>query len=1157
MIQPAFIHLRVHSTYSMSEGAVHLKDLVKRTAAAGLPAVAVTDTANLFGALEFAMAAADAGVQPVIGTLLPMVEKGGKAVAYLPVFAQNETGYLNLMSLISQAFLESGDEGEPKLTWDDLDGRTDGVISFTGGHDGPLGRLVLAGQQKAADQLLDRLQQLFDGRLYVEVQRHGLPEQLRSEPALLKIAYDRNLPLVATNDVFFPERKHHEAHDALICIAAGKKLDEDDRRRLTPEHYLKSPAEMAELFADLPEALANTIVVAQRCAHMPLPHKPILPAFSAGEGRDEPAELAAQAHEGLEERLAHHVFPPGIGDEEKQRLALPYRERLEFELGVITQMGFPGYFLIVSEFIKWAKERDIPVGPGRGSGAGSVVAWALKITDLDPLKWGLLFERFLNPERVSMPDFDVDFCQDRRDEVIDHVRRKYGEDRVAQIITFGKLQARAALRDVGRVLGMPYGQVDRICKLVPNNPANPVTLQQAIDGEVQLREERSKDEDVARLLDIALQLEGLYRHASTHAAGVVIGDRPLHELVPLYRDPRSEMPVTQFNMKYVETAGLVKFDFLGLKTLTVLQKAVEFIAKRGIDIDLLKLPLNDKATFQLLGSGETAGVFQLEGSGMRDMLRKLKPTEFEDIIAVVSLYRPGPMENIPSYIARKHGQEKPDYLHPLLEPVLKETYGIIIYQEQVMQIAQILAGYSLGGADLLRRAMGKKIKEEMAKQREIFVAGADERGVDKRQANDIFDLVDKFAGYGFNKSHAAAYALIAYQTAYLKANYPVEFMAALMTLDMGNTDKLAQFKRDLDRLGIELLPPSVNQSEVAFSVELAPGDGDEPARAIRYALGAIKNLGRPTCEAIVRERAAGGPFADIFAFTRRLEARALNKRAMEQLCQAGAFDIFFKDRARMFAGLDITLRHGQLLQQEAASSQVNLFGDVEDETTLPKLPDVEPWNLLDMLERERDAIGFYLSAHPLDEYGELLKRLRVTRIANLAERARGDGHAKIAGVVLGRQERSNARGNRYAFVQLSDSTGMVEITLFSEVLAGARETLDSGAPVLIGVEVRLDGDSLKITAHSVDNLEKVAATRTEAIKVFVHDATPLPSIQKMLGGETGGRGQISIVLGLDPMREVEIDLPGRYTVTPQVAAMLKAVRGVVDVEQVARVSAYG
>ena len=1153
MTQPDFIHLRVHSAYSMSEGAVHLKDLVQRTAAAGLPAVAVTDTANLFGALEFALAAADAGVQPIVGTLLPMLEPDGKSVAYLPAYAQSETGYLNLMALISQAFLESGDEGEPKLTWGDLDHRTEGLIAFTGGHEGPLGKLILAGQHKAADRLLDRLQALFPGRLYVELQRHGLPAQQRSEPAFLKAAYDRDLPLVATNDVFFPERQHHEAHDALICIAQGRKLDEDERRRLTPEHYLKSPEEMQALFQDLPEALANTLVVAQRCAYMPLPHKPILPAFNAEAGRDEPAELQAQAAAGLEERLETHVYPPNASDEDKVRLAQPYRERLEYELGVITQMGFPGYFLIVSEFIKWAKDQGIPVGPGRGSGAGSVVAYALQITDLDPLQWGLLFERFLNPERVSMPDFDVDFCQDRRDEVIDHVRRKYGEDRVAQIITFGKLQARAALRDVGRVLGMPYPQVDRICKLVPNNPANPVTLQQAIDGEVQLREARASDEDVARLIDIALQLEGLYRHASTHAAGVVIGDRPLQELVPLYRDPRSEMPVTQFNMKYVETAGLVKFDFLGLKTLTVLQKAVEFIAKRGEQIDLLKLPLDDLATFQLLSSGETAGVFQLEGSGMRDMLRKLKPTEFEDIIAVVSLYRPGPMENIPSYIARKHGQEKPDYLHPLLEPVLKETHGIIIYQEQVMQIAQILAGYSLGGADLLRRAMGKKIKSEMDAQRDIFVSGAVERGVDEQQASDIFVLVDKFAGYGFNKSHAAAYALIAYQTAYLKANYPVEFMAALMTLDMGNTDKLAQFKRDLDRLGIELLPPDVNHSEQAFSVEQVPGEGEEPARAIRYALGAIKNLGRPTCEAIVRERAAGGPYADLFAFTRRLEPRALNKRAMEQLAKAGAFDIFFKDRARMFAGLDMALRHGQLLQEEAASAQVNLFGDVEDENTLPPLPDVDPWNLLDMLEREREAIGFYLSAHPLDEYGELLKRLRVTRIANLAERARSASHAKIAGIVLGRQERSNARGNRYAFVQLSDSTGMVEVTVFSEVLAGAREVLDSGHPVMMSVEVRLDGDSLKITAHGIDDLERVAATRTEALKVFVNDTVPLPSIQHHLTAEAGGRGQISIVLGLDPMREVEIDLPGRYTVTPQVAAMLKAVRGVVDVEQVARI----
>ena len=911
---------------------------------------------------------------------------------------------------------------------------------------------------------------------------------------------------------------------------------------------------MRALFADLPEAIDNTLVIAQRCAAMPMPRKPILPTFSAEEGRDEPAELTAQAEAGLLERLETHIFTKDLTPEQRAEIAQPYHDRLAFELGVITDMGFPGYFLIVSEFIKWAKDQGIPVGPGRGSGAGSLVAYSLQITDLDPLQWGLLFERFLNPERVSMPDFDIDFCQDRRDEVITHVRQLYGDDRVAQIITFGKLQARAALRDVGRVLGMPYGQVDKICKLVPNNPANPVTLQQAIDGEAALREAQRDDEDVRRLLDIALQLEGLYRHASTHAAGVVIGDRPLDQLVPLYRDPRSDMPVTQFNMKWVETAGLVKFDFLGLKTLTVLQTAVRLIAQRDISIDLLKLPLDDQKTFDLLSSGETAGVFQLEGSGMRDMLKRLKPTDFEDIIAVVSLYRPGPMENIPSYIARKHGKEEPDYLHPLLEPVLKETHGIIIYQEQVMQIAQILAGYSLGGADLLRRAMGKKIKAEMDQQREIFVTGAVERDVDKKQASEIFNLVDKFAGYGFNKSHAAAYALVAYQTAYLKANYPVEFMAALMTLDMGNTDKLAQFKRDLDRLEVELLPPDVNFSGLPFTVEKIPAADDKSPYAIRYALGAIKNLGRPTCEAIVEERAKGGPFKDMFAFTARMDPRALNKRAMEQLVSAGAIDSLFADRACAFAGIEHAVRHGQLIQEEAASNQVNLFGDVLETENAPKLPDVPPWSLLETLEKERDAIGFYLSAHPLDDYGDLLKRLRVTRIAALGDQAmRGGGHMKIAGVVLGKQERTNGKGNRYAFVQLSDATGMVEVTLFSETLAVSREVLDSGVPVMMNVEARIDGESVKVTANAVNDLQEVAKNRVESLKVFVADSAPLESIQQLIAGEAGGRGQISIVLNIDPEREVEVDLPGKYTVTPKFASMLKSVRGVVEVQQIAKV----
>jgi DNA polymerase-3 subunit alpha len=1149
-----FVHLRTHSAYSLSEGAIHLKALAKLAAAEAMPAVAVTDTANLFGALEFALAAADVGVQPIIGTLLPMLDEASDTVAYLPAYAQTKDGYLNLMHLISKAFMESGDAGEPRLRWSDLEGRSHDLIALTGGPEGPLGKLVLAGQDATALKLLGQLEILFPGRLYVELQRHDMATERATEPFFLNWAYEHDLPLVATNDVYFAEKKLHQAHDVLLCIAAGKRLDDPDRRQVTEEHYFKPAAEMEALFADLPEAITNTAVIAQRCAAMPVPHKPILPGFTTDDGADEPTALKNQAEEGLLERLDTHVFSADMTAEQRQEIAAPYHERLAFELGVITDMGFPGYFLIVSEFIKWAKDQGIPVGPGRGSGAGSLVAYSLQITDLDPLQWGLLFERFLNPERVSMPDFDIDFCQDRRDEVIEHVRQRYGGDRVAQIITFGKLQARAALRDVGRVLGMPYGQVDKICKLVPNNPANPVTLQQAIDSEMALRDLQREEADVARLLDIALQLEGLYRHASTHAAGVVIGDRPLSELVPLYRDPRSEMPVTQFNMKWVETAGLVKFDFLGLKTLTVLQTAVRLIAQREIHIDLLKLPLDDKKTFDLLSSGETAGVFQLEGSGMRDMLKRLKPAEFEDIIAVVSLYRPGPMENIPSYIACKHGKEKPDYLHPLLEPVLKETHGIIIYQEQVMQIAQILSGYSLGGADLLRRAMGKKIKAEMDAQRETFVDGAVEREVDKKQASEIFDLVDKFAGYGFNKSHAAAYALVAYQTAYLKANYPVEFMAALMTLDMGNTDKLAQFKRDLDRLEVELLPPDVNFSGLPFKVQSVPhGEGKHPI-GIRYALGAIKNLGRPTCEAILEERAKGGPFKDLFAFTSRMDARSLNKRAMEQLVCSGATDSLFADRAQAFAGIELAVRHGQLVQEEAASNQVNLFGDVLDTENAPKLPEADPWSLLDMLEKERDAIGFYLSAHPLDDYGDLLKRLRVTRIAAIGDQAaRGGGHMKIAGVVLGKQERTNARGSRYAFVQLSDATGMVEVTLFSEVLSQGREVLESDHPILMNIEARIEGESVKVNAIGISDLQEVSKNRVESLRVFVSDPTPLSSIRQVLPEQNDGRGQISIILSIDPTREVEVELPGRYAVTPKMASMLKSVRGVVDVQQIARV----
>ena len=835
-----FVHLRVHTAYSLSAGAIRIKELASLCKTERMPAVAITDTGNLFGALEFAATCAAAGVQPIIGCEIA-IERGdtegssrlGRALSEpdrIVLLVQNEAGYRNLLRLVSKSYLAGEAPSEPSITRCDLAGASEGLLCLAGGSKGPVGRLLAEGQAEAADAVLSALAAAFPSRLYVELTRHGTAEEARSEPGLVELAYRHGLPLVATNDVYFPDRDFYEAHDALLCIAQGTVVADADRKRLTRSHYFRPAAEMREVFADLPEACDNTLVIARRCAFIPQPRQPILPAFPCAEGIDEETALRRASLAGLDTRLG----ALGVEEEESAR---PYRERLEFELGTISRMGFAGYFLIVSDIIQWAKRQGIPVGPGRGSGAGSVVAWALTITDLDPLRFGLLFERFLNPERVSMPDFDIDFCQDRRDEVIRYVQQKYGRDRVAQIITFGKLQARAVLRDVGRVLAMPYGQVDRLCKLVPNNPAHPVTLEQAIAGEPALQQQRDADESVARLITIALKLEGLYRHASTHAAGVVIGDRPLTELVPLYRDPRSDIPVTQFNMKWVEVAGLVKFDFLGLKTLTVLARTRDLLAARGIALDLSTLPLDDPGAYELLARGDTVGIFQVEGAGVRDMLRKLRPDRFEDIIAANALYRPGPMENIPRYIAVKHGEEAPDYLHPALEPILKETYGVMTYQEQVMQIAQVLAGYSLAGADLLRRAMGKKIPAEMEAQRQLFFDGAAAHGVERARAELIFDQMAKFAGYGFNKPHAAAYALVTYQTAYLKANYPVEFLAALMTLDLGNTDKLNVFRQELSRLDIRLLPPDINRSEVTFSVEQDPPP-HPPPRAGEGGVGA-------------------------------------------------------------------------------------------------------------------------------------------------------------------------------------------------------------------------------------------------------------------------------------------------------------------------------
>ena len=1145
-----FVHLRVHSAYSMAEGAIKVPDLAKLCVANEMPAVALTDTRNLFGALEFSKACAGAGVQPIIGCQVSIrredPQTGQIPNGRLPepdqlvLLVQNAVGYGNLIKLVSHAFLTTDSGETPQISWADVAGHTEGLIALTAGPAGALGRLLLEGQRQKAEEHLSHLEGLFPGRLYIELMRHGLQSEERIEPALIDLAYARDIPLVATNECFFTDAGMYTAHDALICIAEKSFVSMPNRRRLTPHHRFKTAQEMVDLFADIPEAVNNTLVVAQRCAFKVDERAPILPKSPKTGDRTEEEALRELASAGLDERLQQLVFSEDMSPEDRAAAAKPYRERLDYELEVIGKMGFPGYFMIVADFIQWAKGQVIPVGPGRGSGAGSVVAWALTITDIDPLRFGLLFERFLNPERVSMPDFDIDFCQDRRDEVIRYVQAEYGRDRVAQIITFGKLQARAVLRGVGRVLEMPLGYVDKICKMVPNNPASPVTLSEAINTEPDLQNLRETDDSVRQLLDISLKLEGLYAHASTHAAGVVIGDRPLDELVPLYRDPNSDMPVTQFNMKWVEQAGLVKFDFLGLKTLTVLERAVKLLRRRDINIDLTKLPLDDAATFAMLIRADTAGVFQLESTGMRDVLRKLKPDVFEDIIAVVALYRPGPMDNIPSFINRKQGLEPIDYLHPSLETVLKETYGIMVYQEQVMQAAQVLAGYSLGSADLLRRAMGKKIQSEMDAQRSAFVDGAAARGIDRGKASDIFDTIDKFAGYGFNKSHAAAYAMVAYQTAFLKANYPVEFMAASMTLDMHNIDKLAAFRGELTRLGIEILPPDVNKSEVTFAVE----DG-----AIRYALAAVKNVGVGAMEALVAAREKNGPFKSLSDFAGRLDGSVVNKRLLENLVRAGAMDCIHDNRAQLFEGVETVLRHAQHNANERASQQVSLFaGDAT--VAAISLPNVPDWRPMERLSEEFNAIGFYLSAHPLDAYAGTLEALKVVKAKDVNALTPQDCSApvRMAGTVVSKRERVGRRGNKYAFVALSDDTGTFEITMFSEVLSASRELLDSGAPVLLTLDAQLEEDKVRLLTSRVEGLEKALAARVRNLKIHVEKDVPVDELQALMEADGRGKGRV-MVLTRSNGHMIEVALPGGYAIQSKTLAGLKDVPGVVEIRE--------
>ena len=1192
-----FVHLRVHTAYSLLEGAVKVKKLTGLCEKYRMPAVAMTDTNNLFGAFEMSTECAAHGIQPIIGVQTSIdigleekrftVKDPDIALSDIVLLAQNEDGYNNLRLQSEQMYMFTPTDEKPHVPYDKLKQYSAGLICLTGGVRGPVGKLLLAGKTEKAEEALKLLMQAFPDRLYMEIQRHGTEEEAKTEQAFLDLAYKHNVPLVATNEVYFIDSDMFEAHDALLCIKEKTHVIVNDRRRLNPEYYFKSPEEMVKLFDDLPEAVENTVNIAKRCGFMVEFQPPALPIYPDCEPVGDDVEKARaemyekirgyladdpktgktvqeqldsrtlgelqeaitvqkRAREGLVKRLDVYVYTPGMTDEEKEKVGKKYYDRLEYELSVIIKMKFSGYFLIVSDFIGWSKAHGIPVGPGRGSGAGSVVAWSLRITDLDPLHLNLLFERFLNPERVNMPDFDVDFCQTRRGETIEYVREKYGHDRVAQIITFGQMQAKVVIRDVGRVLQMDF-VADKLARMVPPDPK--MTLAKAYETEPEFARWRKTDAQVDHLLSLAEKLEGLYRNASTHAAGVVVGQKPLNQIVPVFRDfgAGSELPVTQYNMKFVESTGLIKFDFLGLKTLTVIQEAVNMVntrmkAEGKPTVNISEIDLADAATFALLQRAETDGVFQLESGGMRKVLRDLAPTTFEEIIAVISLYRPGPMDNIPSYINRKHGREAPDYMHPMLEGILKETYGIMIYQEQVMQIAQKMGGYTMGGADGLRKVMGKKIKEKIPLEREKFVTGSVKNGIDKALAESIFDRMAKFAEYGFNKSHAAAYALVTYQTAYLKAHYPVEFMAATMTYDMQNTDKLALYKKELGRLKINLLPPDINKSFVPFAVENG---------AVRYALMAVKGSGEAPAQAVVAERRKNGAFKSVTDFIRRMDSSNLDKKSLEVWIKSGAFDSLEKNRGLLHANLDLLMKHARVAGEEKNSAQISLFGQAAAEEKI-KLENAPAWSPDERLKMESAVIGFYLSAHPLDRYGKSLERLRTMTYQEIvrAVAQAGTVRAKMAVTVTSMRERISKKGTKYAFVAASDTSGSFEFAVFSESLNRYRDLLKSEKPLLIAVNAEKEegGDDPRLILQHADNLDDVISQTAGGVMIVIDQAAAVDGIKEQVAALKPGRSRI-LVVALADKWEVEIACDKTYALTADFLAAVPKIKGVAEVRE--------
>ncbi len=1086
---PGFVHLRVHSEYSLINGIVRLKPLVKAVAAMGMPAVAVTDQSNLFAMVKFYRAAMAAGVKPIIGVDVWLHnDADANQPTRVVLLCQNRVGYLNLTRLISRSYIEGQQRGMPTVRKAWLQNSSDGLIALSGGRGGDIGQALLAGNQVLAERLLAEWLVLFPDRFYLELHRTGREQEEEYLHAVVDLAQAMNVPVVATNDVHFIRQDDFYAHDARVCIHEGRVLNDPRRPRLYSEQqYLRSPQEMAELFADLPEALENTVEIAQRCNLELTLGKNFLPDFPVPPGLTPDAYFDQCARDGLEKRLTT-LFDRQSEKFAQQRVA--YDERLVLELGVINSMGFAGYFLIVADFIRWARENDVPVGPGRGSGAGSLVAYALEITDLDPLRYDLLFERFLNPERVSLPDFDIDFCMEGRDRVIEYVMQHYGHDRVSQIITYGSMAAKAVVRDVGRVLGHPYGFVDQIAKLIPFELG--ITLEKALEDEEILRRRYEQEEDVRALIDLARSLEGLTRNAGKHAGGVVIAPGPLTDFTPLYCEQGATSTVTQFDKDDVEAVGLVKFDFLGLRTLTIIDWAVKNInrirATRGeLPIDITRIPLEDERSFALLKRCATTAIFQLESRGMKDLIKRLQPDCFEDIIALVALFRPGPLQSgmVDDFINRKHKRTKVEYPHPALETILKPTYGVILYQEQVMQIAQVLAGYTLGAADLLRRAMGKKKAEEMAQQRAIFVDGSKNNGVAEKTAAYIFDLMEKFAGYGFNKSHSAAYALLSYQTAWLKAHYPAAFMAAVLSADMDNTDKVVTLIDECRDMRLKILPPDVNSCEYVFTVH------DDST--VLYGLGAIKGVGAAAIESMVAARTQYGPFSDLFDFCRRIDLRKANRRVLEALVRAGAMDSLGQSRATLMASLTAATQLAEQHLRDHTTGQDDLFGGLVSAVRESSVHDAHAARYVKMAELseeqrltgEKETLGLYLTGHPIARYEQELTSFTSSRIVDL--KPSRDQTVVIAGLVVAMRTMISRKGDRIAFITLDDRSGRIELAVFSEPFRQYRNLLVKDKLLVVAGTVSVDEYSggFKMSAEKLYDIDQARETYAQRLVIGI------------------------------------------------------------------------